>query len=199
MEASGGFGGARRPQRGPARDRQRGASIIEFALIAPILFAILFGVIDYGLVLKDDIGVEQGVREAARQGTVASFGSRTSCSNGTLPSGTKTEMKKLVCLTKARSSVPDADIRVAIRFDPVGGGSAASAYPAGTGSPPVGNGLVICAITPMESTTGFFSTLMDGRYVRSKVNMRIEKAAGTAQTPTQETDPSGEAWSWCTP
>ena len=63
----------------------------------------------------------------------------------------------------------------------------------------MGNGLVICAITPMESTTGFFSTLMDGRYVRSKVNMRIEKAAGTAQTQTQETDPSGEAWSWCTP
>lgn len=182
--------------------RERGASLVEFALIAPILFAVVFGIIDYGMLLSDTIGLRQGVREAARQATVAEFGSTTSC--GASLSGTPTtEMRKLVCLTKARSDVSNDAVRVAIRFDPATSGlAAANAYPAGTGSAPagpVGNGLLVCSIAPQRSITGFYSPLMSGRYVRSKVVMRIEKSAGTAQTQTNETDPSGENWSWCTP
>ncbi len=183
-----------------ARD-ERGASLVEFAFVVPILFTLVFGIIDFGLVLSDTIGVRQGVREAARQGTVADFGTTTSCSLK-LSGSASTEMKKLMCLTKARSDVPAADLRVAIRFDPVNSGlSAANAYPAGTGAPPagpVGNGLVVCAITPMTSRTGFFGPVMSGRYLRSRVVMRIEKGAGTAQSPSQEVDPSGANWSWCT-
>lgn len=187
-----------RPDRGR---RERGASLVEFALVAPILFTLIFGIVDYGLVLSDNIGLRQGVREAARQGTVADFGTTESC--GLQLSGSaSTEMKKLMCLTKARSDVPAADVRVAIRFDPASSGlSAAGAYPAGTGAPPsgpVGNGLIVCAISPMTSRTGYFAPTMNGRYMRSRVVMRIEKAAGTAQSPAQEVDPSGANWSWCT-
>lgn len=184
-------------------ERQRGASLIEFALVAPVLFALVFGIIDYGMLLSDTIGLRQGVREAARQGTVADFGTTTSCNASTLTSTATTEMKKLVCLTKARSDVSQDAVRVAIRFDPASSGlTAANAYPAGTGSPPtgpVGNGILVCSIAPMRSITGFYGPLMNGRYVRSKVVMRIEKAAGTAQAPVNETDPSGQSWSWCTP
>lgn len=190
-------------RRAPARtgDPERGASLVELALVAPILFTLLFGIVDFGLILHDDIGIQQGVREAARQASVAEFGSTESCGATFSGSGTPTtQMRKLVCLTKARSATVSADVRVAIRFDPGASGlAAANAYPAGTGSPPVGNGIVVCAIAPLDSTTGFFDPFLGGRYMRSKVNMRIEKAAGTAQTPVQEVDPSGAGWSWCTP
>lgn len=180
-------------------DGERGAALVEFALVAPFLFMVLFGIVDFGMVLSDSIGVRQGVREAARQATVADFGSTSSC-GASLPSNATAEMRKLVCLTKNRSDVSASDLKVAIRFDPASSGLAASAaYPAGTGSPPVGNGIIVCSILPMESRTGFFSPFLGDRYIRSKVVMRIEKAAGTAQQPVQETDPSGDGWSWCTP
>ncbi len=193
-----------RARRGARRQegdgRERGASIVEFALVAPILFTVLFGIVDFGLLLSDDIGLQQGVREAARQASVAEFGSTESCGATLTGTGQTTEMRKLVCLTKARSDVGSDRVRVAIRFDPASSGlAAAAAYPAGSGSPPVGNGIIVCAISPMRSATGFFSPVLDGRFMRSKVVMRIEKGAGTAQSPVQEVDPSGENWAWCTP
>lgn len=186
---------------GRALAPERGASLVEFALVVPILFTLVFGVVDFGLVLTDSIGIRQGVREGARQATVADWGTTDSCGLQLTTSGS-TEMKKLMCLTKNRSDMPASTLKVAIRFDPVNSGlSASGAYPAGTGAAPagpVGNGVIVCAITPMSSRTGFFSPIMSGKYVRSKVVMRIERAAGSSQSPTQEADPSGQNWSWCT-
>lgn len=186
----------------PAPSGERGASLVEFALVAPILFTLVFGVIDFGLVLADSIGIRQGVREGARQATVADWGTTESCGLQLTATGS-TEMKKLMCLTKSRSDMPASSMKVAIRFDPVNSGLAsANAYPAGTGtapSGPVGNGIIVCAITPMSSRTGFFTPIMGGKFMRSKVVMRIEKAAGSSQSPTQEADPSGANWAWCTP
>ena len=55
-----------------------GASAVEFALLAPVLFLILFGIIDYGIWFADSISMRQAVRDAARQGSVENFG--TACS-----------------------------------------------------------------------------------------------------------------------
>ena len=46
----------------------RGASLVEFALIAPLLFMLLFGIITGGLVLNHDLGLSTAAREAARFG-----------------------------------------------------------------------------------------------------------------------------------
>jgi len=35
--------------------------------VAPLLFIMLFGIIDYGIWFADSIGMRQGVREAARR------------------------------------------------------------------------------------------------------------------------------------
>jgi Flp pilus assembly protein TadG len=45
---------------------QRGQALPEFALIAPVLFLILFAVIQFGFLLGGQIGFTNGVREAAR-------------------------------------------------------------------------------------------------------------------------------------
>ena len=45
---------------------ERGQTIVEFALIAPIIFLLLIGIIDFGLMLNHRITLEHAVREGAR-------------------------------------------------------------------------------------------------------------------------------------
>jgi len=45
---------------------ERGQTIVEFALIAPIIFLLLFGIIDFGMMLDRRITLEHAVREGAR-------------------------------------------------------------------------------------------------------------------------------------
>ena len=54
----------RRPSR---RGRDRGQSLAEFALVAPIFFLLVFSVIQLGLVFGTQNGLVNGVREAARR------------------------------------------------------------------------------------------------------------------------------------
>jgi hypothetical protein len=53
--------------------------LVEFALISPIIMLLLFGVIEFGTVFGNTISFRQGVREGARQGVVANFGSTSTC------------------------------------------------------------------------------------------------------------------------
>ena len=49
---------------------ERGASAVEFALIASLLFLILFGVIQFGIIFNRYQGVQAASREAARLGSL---------------------------------------------------------------------------------------------------------------------------------
>jgi Flp pilus assembly protein TadG len=49
-----------------ARRRTEGQAMTEFALIAPVLLLILFAIIQFGFLLGGQIGMTNGVREAAR-------------------------------------------------------------------------------------------------------------------------------------
>ncbi len=51
---------------------QRGAALVEFALISSLLFLLLFGIIEIGLILGDQTQVGQAAREAARSAAVGS-------------------------------------------------------------------------------------------------------------------------------
>ena len=48
--------------------KQKGAEIIEFALILPFLLLILFGIMEFGIVLYDKAIITNASREAARSG-----------------------------------------------------------------------------------------------------------------------------------
>ena len=52
----------------------RGAAAVEFALIAPILFLLVFGIIDFGLLINSQSTASNAAREGAR---VASLGGNT--------------------------------------------------------------------------------------------------------------------------
>ena len=56
--------------RRPFRSAKRGQSLVEFALIAPLLVAILFGIIELGILLGIYVGLTNSAREAARAGAI---------------------------------------------------------------------------------------------------------------------------------
>lgn len=47
-----------------------GTSVVEFAIIAPLLFVILFGIIEFGVLLYDKAMITNAAREGARAGIV---------------------------------------------------------------------------------------------------------------------------------
>jgi len=165
-------------RRGGTRNRERGAALVEFALVFPLLFMLIAGMIDFGMVFANLNATRQGVREGARQAVVADFGTDGSCTIvGTTPAEAT---KQLMCLTKDRIGLPQVDTRVKVAF---------------SNTNEVGGGILVCAMYPMTSVTGTFKPVLDGRVVTTKVEMRIEKV-DESLTPAAEAALNGD-WSWC--
>lgn len=57
-------------RRGHRRD-ERGAAVVEFAIVMPLLFMVLFGMITTGLAFSDHLSATNAVREASRYGAAA--------------------------------------------------------------------------------------------------------------------------------
>lgn len=51
--------------------RQKGAEIVEFALVLPLLLLILFGIMEFGIVFFDKAIITNASREGARAGVVS--------------------------------------------------------------------------------------------------------------------------------
>ena len=46
------------------RRGSRGAAAVEFALVVPILFLLVFGIIDYGLYFSNSLATRQATRDS---------------------------------------------------------------------------------------------------------------------------------------
>jgi Flp pilus assembly protein TadG len=55
------------------RQRTRGQSMVEFALILPLLIAVVFGIIELGILFSVYVGMTNSAREAARAGSVYQY------------------------------------------------------------------------------------------------------------------------------
>lgn len=68
---------------------EEGANLVEFALVAPLLFALLFGMIEFGWAFAQNLDVKHTAREAGRlaavNATTAEIESRV-CNNDILDS-----------------------------------------------------------------------------------------------------------------
>jgi hypothetical protein len=177
--------GTRAPAGAPAPRRARGESgavVVEFALIAPLLFLLIMGMIDFGNIYSNQISIRQGVREAARVGVVKSFGS--SCTLNALDSpAPSADIQDLMCTVKNRIGItPASSIYTKVIFDPSYG---------------LNNGLVVCAQMQAQSLSGMTTPFISGVFLKSKVEMNIEQATAS-ETGGEETAPSGANWNWCT-
>ncbi len=151
-----------------------GAVLVEFALITPLLFLLLFGIVDWGLMLSDQIAMRGGVREAARRVVVAD--ESASCGTGTF-----TANQKVRCFAKSRMGVDNVAVYVNVK-----GGT----------TPTVGQDIVVCAMAPMTSASGFLTPVMKSSYLSASTTMRVEQISGLLTGG--DADPSGRGWSWCT-
>jgi hypothetical protein len=58
--------GMMRVRVGKDRRGEHGASLVEFAILAPLLIILIFGIIDFSWIFAQNLGVRSGAREAAR-------------------------------------------------------------------------------------------------------------------------------------
>lgn len=152
---------------------ERGASAVEFALVAPVLVLLLMGLLQYGLYVRDALDTRQAVREAVRFGATAEFGS---CGEATDGDDLRCLAHELIAASSDSSWVmvvaPDGWER---------------------GAP-----LLVCAMVEADGGFGFVP-MPDGGMVSARTQMSIEVDPGTDPSgfPTADAAPAGRGWEWC--
>ncbi len=139
----------------------RGAALVEFAIIAPLLFLLLFGIIDFGLMFGQKLDVVQGSREGARLASV-NF-------QATEGSSGSTQTSEIIAETCGRMALA-SDSTVTI------------AFAAGTD---VGDTVSFEVRMPAEPVTGMFDEILDGVVLSSNVTIRLEQDASFAPAAAQ--------------
>jgi Flp pilus assembly protein TadG len=191
--------------------RQRGAVIVEAAIVLPVLVVLLLGIIDFGWAFNDYISLRQGTREAARQAVVNTTPQPTSgswsCNTTGLPAGVQAgatgangDIYDLICYAKSRIGLsPDSSVRVSLYWDP-GVAGTTPPYAANSNVTSI-DSIVICTQYPLNSITGIFSPILNGTVITSKTEIRIEQtsanistASPALQDPMQETPLPGSSW-----
>ena len=154
-------------RRGSSKKRERGQSLVEFALIIPIFIILVFGIIDFGMGLRAYITVTQATREGARYAAVGNpAGTFTSGGSGQCNGTTTTSTVGKVCSTLNGMNLTNVQ-------------TVTVTYP--DGNVP-GNSVRVHAeydyhyITPVRAVVNFFSggALDDTIAVSSTTDMRLE-------------------------
>jgi Flp pilus assembly protein TadG len=142
---------------------ERGAAMIELAILLPIVVLLTFGIIEFGIAFNDYISVRNGTREGARLAVVDDVKNAPGCFiNGASYTPTPTPLtadqatKALVCKTKNRIGLDPAHTLVKVSF---------------TGTT-VGSNLTICASYPVSSISG---QILGNGTLTSNVTMRLEQ------------------------
>jgi Flp pilus assembly protein TadG len=158
----------------------RGAAAVEFALVVPILLAVMLGIVDYGMWFSDTLSTRQGVREAARLAVVESYDG-DGCSAGT-------SLAQVACTADNRIGAISGPSWVKVKSTKVNG----------TSGWQQGGTVTVCAIVKSNGLTGF-TPLPNNRLIFSSVQMRIEDdtspPSGGFSATRGGTLPSGFSWS----
>jgi len=141
--------------------KESGASLVEFAVVAPLLLLLLFGMIDFGWLFAQNLDVRHGAREGARMAAV-------NFPEGPEPnSGVRSDANRdaLVAETCARMQTP-ANAEVTI----VSNGS-------------VEDSATVTVTAPGDTLTGFVDFLLPSTFtLDSTVQIRIEQTATWTNT-----------------
>jgi hypothetical protein len=156
-----------------------GASIVEFAIVLPMLALLVFGIIDFGSIFSDYHSLRSGVRDGARDAVVLNWGTSASCptATGTAPTS------NIICRVKEKTGLGNT-VKVGV-WTP--------------GGWQIGATLRVCAQYPMKSTSGLISPFVNGKAVTAKVEFRIEQELPTGVTFAAAQEGAVTSWpSSCT-
>lgn len=181
------------------RRSERGAIAVEFALVSPLLFVLLFGLIDYGLYITDVLSVRQVTTDAAREATL-SVGSRAanwqgdgSCpvtATSLTPLGTN-DLATVVC-SLSNSAKPIGGGTVVVKAEVL----APDGTP--TGSWLANGRLRVCSMLRHDAVLPFVP-LPGGGLITARVDMPIQpgNAPLVLNEIAQNPAIAGGTWSWC--
>jgi len=148
---------------------ERGAALVEFALVLVLVAMLLFGIIEFGVTYNDYIAIRQGTREGTRLAVVGDVKNAPACKIGGTtitppanPNNTFDATNAVICKTKDRIGLDQSKVRVKITLPQ---------------NPTVGSYVTICASYPLSSVTGLIAPFLNGRTLTSTVVMRLEQPA----------------------
>lgn len=187
----------------------RGAAAVEFALVMPILFALLFGIIDYGAYFADALSVRQATSEGARLAAVRkatdAWGTTSGChtwipldTSGTADTG---KLEALACTVQKSAGTLSGPVYVKVRV--LDGTTLTNDHPhdAAFGAPgtpnwQVGNTVRVCALQEHASLVGFIPV---PDRVTNRADMPIEDTgSGLDLSGGYQVLPDGQTWpDWC--
>jgi Flp pilus assembly protein TadG len=137
---------------------ESGASAVEFALVAPLLFLLIAGVIEFGWAFHQVMDLRHGARETARLVAVNYRATSTASGN--------TQRDQIVSLACTRM---DADAGVLLVLDRVG-------------SAAVGGTTRVTVSRPLETVTGMLDFVLAGKTLTSSVQTRQEQVMTWSET-----------------
>jgi Flp pilus assembly pilin Flp len=135
--------------------RDQGAAAVEFALVVPILLAVMLGIVDYGMWFSDTLSTRQGVREAARLAVVESYNGGGCASSKSLD--------EVACTVDDRIGAISGPTWVRVK----------STKADGSAGWEQGGSVTVCAIVKSNGLTGF-TPMPNNHIVFSSIVMRIE-------------------------
>jgi TadE-like protein len=164
--------------RGEEYPTERGATLVEMAILLPLLLILLLGIIDFGMLFNQWLSVRNGTREGLRQAIVdpappAPGGATWSCPIvSPTPPAVGTDAHSLVCFTKSRIALNEDSVRVKVHFEP----------PFRGGQP-----VKICVQYLANSPTGIAPALLSRKILSAQITSLIEMDKLSFTTPFEET------------
>jgi len=127
---------------------EKGASLVEFAMVAPFLILLLFGIIEFAWVFATNLDVKHGAREGAR----------------------------ITAVNTPDTGNVDLAAEICSRMELVGSNTATSITWASDLTPAVGEGVTVTVSTPLTTLTGIMDWAFGGvPTLDSTVEIRIEQ------------------------
>ncbi len=203
----------------PGRPFERGASIVEFAIILPLFVALGLGTIDTGFVMNDAIRLRQAVKESARLISGddlfrdISTGMAATCSGATAPMTTPTwppspansltpRAQWALCRTVnilGGVGFDRAGVRVRMRMvtpepdnpaDPGGLTHFNIVTDAELGNESTGQALMMCVSAPTSARSGFLKSLYDDKVLNSRIILPMTSGDQVLGEPSAAGDPA---------
>jgi hypothetical protein len=132
---------------------ERGASLVEFALLVPIMALLVFGIIEFGLAFSDSQNLRQATREGNRLITV---------NPSDFVSGGAFDDAKLRTVIVNEAGLTDSATRLHVSWSP-------------TGTLKAGDDFTVCATYELRSHTLLLGPFIDGKSLRSVSHLRFEQ------------------------
>jgi Flp pilus assembly protein TadG len=133
--------------------------LVEFAIVVPFLFLIVFGIIEFGWGFGQYLDVRHGAREGARLAAV-----NYSDPEVVPPSSGATQTQEILAEVCDRMGGDVNGATITLSFDV-------------TGSDDLGDRARIVMDSELDTLTGFLDVFLEGRDINDEISFRLEQDA----------------------